>query len=203
MRNNVAREVGHEEGRKHFRLRWLENAEHIPPALAASPANRANTTWLVDYLPMVEQTLADLAAWVEQGIEPAETHFEYKDGEVLLPPTAAARGGIQPVVSVTANGKARADVKAGESVNLQARVEIPPGAGFIIAARWDFDGSGTYPEKHELDGNARELTLSTKHSFPQPGTYFVTALVESHREGDVNATARRIPNVASARVVVT
>jgi hypothetical protein len=203
MQNNITREVGYEEGRKHFRLRWLENAEHIPPALAASPPNRANTTWLVDYLPMVEQTLIDLAAWVENGIEPAETHFEYQDGEIILPPTGAARGGIQPLVTITANGKIRAEVKVGESVNLQAHVEVPPGAGFIINVQWDFDGSGSYPKKEKLDGKARELALSTKHSFNSPGTYFVTALVESHREGDVNATARRIPNVASARVVVS
>jgi hypothetical protein len=152
---------------------------------------------------MVEQTLVDLAAWVEDGVEPAETHFEYKDGEILLPPTAAARGGIQPVMSVTANGQIRAEVKVGESVNLRARVEVPVGAGSIIAARWDFDGSRSYPESHDLDGKARELTLSTTHSFDRPGTYFVTALAESHREGDVNAATRRIPNVASARVVVT
>jgi hypothetical protein len=203
MRNNVEREMGHAKGREHFRLRWLENAEHIPPALAASPANRANTTWLVDYLPMVEQTLVDLCAWVEKGVEPAETHFEYKDGEILLPPTGAERGGIQPIVFVTANGAVRAEVKAGQSVDLQASIEVPPGAGSIVSAQWDFDGSGSYPEKAGVDGKASKLTVSTRHSFDKPGTYFVTMLAESHREGDVAATTRRIPNVASARVVVS
>ena len=94
-------------------------------------------------------------------------------------------------------------MEVGESVNLQTRVEVPPGGGFIVGVQWDFDGSGSYPKKEQLDGKARELTLSTKHSFDRPGTYFVTALAESHREGDVKATARRIPNVASARVVVS
>jgi hypothetical protein len=203
MRDNVRREVGQDEGRQHFRLRWLENAEHIPPALAASPARRANTTWLVDYLPMVEQTLMDLIAWVEEGVEPAETHFEYDDGRVRLPPTAAARGGIQPVVTVEANGGTRADVAVGEDVRLRARSEVPPGAGFLVGLRWDFDGSGAYPVHHDLDGTLTELDLSTTHRFDQPGTYFVTAMVESHRDGDAASDTRRIANVSSARVVVT
>ena len=117
MKNNVEREVGHEEGRAHFRLRWTENAEHIPPALAASPANRANTTWLVDYLPMIEQSLVDLAAWVEEGIEPAETQFEYDDGRGSCcrrpPPSAAASSRWS---RSTANGGTRADVAVGEEV---------------------------------------------------------------------------------------
>lgn len=202
MKNNVEREVGYEEGRKHFRLRWLDNAEHIPPMLAAAPANRANVTWLVDYLPMVEQGLVDLAAWVEQGIEPAETQFEYLDGEIILSSNAVERGGVQPVVAVTANGKSRAEVKAGKAVNLEVSAEVPAGTGTIISVLWDFDGSGSYPEKPDVDGTASKLTLNTQHTYDKPGTYFVTALVESHREGDVNATCRRIPNVASARVVV-
>jgi hypothetical protein len=203
MKNNVEREVGYAEGRKHFRLRWLENAEHIPPTLAASPPNRANTTWLIDYLPMVEQTLADLVDWVEKGVEPAETQFEYHDGEVLLSPVAAARGGIQPVVSVKANGALRAEARVGEPVALEVCAAVPPGAGTIISVRWDFDGSGSYPEAGEVDGRSADVTLSTVHVFDRPGTYFPTALVESRREGDPGAGARRIPNVASARVVVT
>jgi hypothetical protein len=44
--------------------------------------------------------------------------------------------------------------------------------------------------------------VRTTHAFDRPGTYFVTAMVESHRQGDVHATSRRIPNLAAARVVV-
>ena len=49
----------------------------------------------------------------------------------------------------------------------------------------------------------KEINLSTTHEFDRPGVYFVTALVHSHRDGDVNATFRRIPNLAQARVAVT
>jgi hypothetical protein len=203
MKNNVERERGVEEAKQHFRLRWLENAEHVPPEFVPAAAARANNTWLIQYGPMVEQCLADLAAWVEQGIDPPGTAFEYKDGKVTLPQTAAERGGIQAVVQVSANGGSRADVGVGEAVTLEVHAEVPAGAGTIIAVKWDFDGSGTYPRSHpDVDGSAGEVKLSMTHAYDRPGTYFATALVESHREGDVNAVGRRIPNLASARIVV-
>jgi hypothetical protein len=202
MKNNVELERGIDGAREHFRLRWLENAEHVPPQFAPSDPRRANNTWLIEYGPMVEQSLADLVAWVEQGVEPAGTAFEYRDGKVTLPTTATERGGIQPVVSVTADGGLRTEAKVGEQVTLAVAAEVPPGAGTIVGVKWDFDGSGTFPFAHDIDGTATDVRLSTSHAFDRPGTYFVTALVESHRDGDVKATARRIPNVASARVIV-
>jgi hypothetical protein len=88
MKNNVERERGVEGAKEHFRLRWLENAEHVPPEFAPSDPHRANNTWLIQYGPMVEQSLADLIAWVEHGVEPASTAFEYQDGKVALPTSA-------------------------------------------------------------------------------------------------------------------
>jgi hypothetical protein len=46
------------------------------------------------------------------------------------------------------------------------------------------------------------VTLTTTHTYEAPGTYFATALVTSHREGDVSAQHRRLQNLASARVLV-
>jgi len=199
---NIEREYGVAAAREKFRLRWTENAEHVPPAMAASSPQRANNTWLIDYQPIIEQCLLDLVAWVEDGVEPADTAFDYRDGAIVLPTSAAERGGIQPVVSVTANGQARAQVRVGEPVELVAQAEAPPNAGTIISLQWDFDGSGSYPHSERLDGSQAAVTVSTSHTFDKPGTYFVTALVESHREGDADATARRVPNLASARVIV-
>jgi hypothetical protein len=186
-----------------FRQRWTENAEHIPAAFLPTQPGRAPNTWLIDYQPIIEQSLADLVDWVEHDTDLAPTNWDYHDGKITLAPTAAQRGGIQPIVHITANGATRTDLRTGEPVTLEVSAEVPPGAGTIIAIKWDFDGSGTYPFAHELDGTSSAVTLSTTHRFDQPGTYFVTALVESHREGDVRATARRIPNLASARVIVT
>jgi hypothetical protein len=203
FKRNVERVHGPEEAARRFALRWTENAEHILPAMGASPPGRANNTWLVDFQSVIEQSLVDLMAWVEQGIAPVGTNFELRDGKIVLPATAAARGGIQPVVSVTANGSSRAEVATGEEVTLQAFAEVPPGTGTVVAVRWDFDGSGSYPFDDEVDGGAATLTSTTTHRYDRPGTYFATALVESHRQGDVGATSRRIPNLASARIVVT
>jgi hypothetical protein len=199
----VLKSQGPEAAAKKFRMRWTENAEHVPAEFVPGTPTRASNTWLVDYRPVIEQSLADLARWVEDGVEPAATSYEYKDGKVTLPSTATERGGIQPVVHVSANGGHRAEVKAGEPVTLEVHAETPPGAGTIIAAAWDFDGSGSYPFSHDgIDGKATELTLTTTHTWDQPGTYFATAIVHSNVDSDVNAASRRLPNVASARVVV-
>jgi hypothetical protein len=200
--SQVLRAQGEEAAAKKFRLRWTENAEHVPAEFVPSMSHRASNTWLIDYRPVIEQSLADLARWVEEGVEAAATSFEYFDGKVTLPPAAAERGGIQPVVSVTANGAARTEAKIGEEVILEVLAEVPPGAGTIVGVKWDFDGSGSYPAKEDVDGTANKLMLSTTHAYDRPGTYFATALVESHREGDVRASACRIPNLASARIVV-
>jgi hypothetical protein len=59
------------------------------------------------------------------------------------------------------------------------------------------------PLTQEVDGKSAQLTLTLEWTYAKPGTYFPTALVESHRDGDVDATSRRIPNLGAARVVVT
>jgi hypothetical protein len=199
----VVRAQGEEAAARKFRQRWTENAEHVPAEFVPSMPSRSSKTWLIDYRPVIEQSLADLARWVEDGIDPAATSYAYADGKVTLPSSASDRGGIQPVVHVSANGSLRAEVMAGDPVTLEVHAETPPGAGTIIAARWDFDGSGTYPFVHQgIDGTAGDVTLTTVHTWERPGTYFATCLVESHVDGDVHAASRRLPNLASARIVV-
>jgi hypothetical protein len=187
-----------------FRIRWTENAEHGPIPMLPSVLGRAPNTWLIDYVPVIEQSLKDLFDWVERGIAPVGTNYSYADSRVTLPATAAERGGIQPVVRVTANGATRAEVRVGEAIDLQVVAEVPPGAGTIIAVEWDFDGSGTFAFQHpQTDTTAAMVDLHTTHAYDRPGTYFATCLVHSHRDGDVHATARRVPNLAQARIVVT
>jgi hypothetical protein len=184
-------------------LRWIENAEHGPAIMMPSQPNRASHTWLIDYMPFIEQSIQDLIDWVEQGIEPAETVFEFLDNRVILSPDATERRGIQATVAVSANGEIRTEVSVGEPVALELRAAVPPGAGTIVEADWDFDGLGAFPFKHsEIDGSAASLTLTTTHAYDRPGEYFVTGRVHTHREGDVSGSARRIANVAQARIVV-
>jgi len=190
-------------GAENFRIQWTENAEHIPPTYLPNSSRRATATWLIDYFPVIEQGLADLIQWVEEGVAPPGTAFEYVDGRVKLPTSATERGGVQPVVAVSANGEIRAEVKAGEPVRLEVIAEVPPNAGTIISAEWDFDGWGSFPFHHDLDGSDTSVRLSTTHSYDAPGTYFATARVCSNREGKVDSQFRRLPNLASARIVVT
>jgi hypothetical protein len=203
-RNAVEKVQGPEGLATKFRLRWTENAEHVPAEFVPSQPGRHSSTTLIDYRPLIEQGLLDVCRWVEDGIEPVGTNFSYADGRITLPATAAERGGVQPVVQATANGSSRAHVKVGEPVTLEVHAECPPGGGTIIAAQWDFDGSGTYPFTHpEVDGSSPEVRLTTTHAWDAPGTYFATVLVHSHVDGDIAASSRRLPNLAAARIVVS
>jgi hypothetical protein len=203
-RNAVVAAQGEEGAARRFRLRWNENAEHIPSMFLPNSPGRATTTWLVDYLPFVEQSLADLVDWVENGVEPVGTHFEYADGRVSLPVTGSERAGIQPVVHVRADGQECARVKAGESVTLEVTAEIAECSGAIVGVEGDFDGTGSFPFAHgEIDGSQATIRLSTTHVYNDPGTYFATAKVHAHRDGQLDAVSRRVPNLAQARIVVT
>ncbi|MDT7551338.1 MAG: hypothetical protein QOE84_3732 [Actinomycetota bacterium] len=186
-----------------FRLRWIENAEHGPAAMVPPEPNRASNTRLIDVKGMHEQSLRDLVDWVELGIPPAGSSWSDRDGQIVLPPTAAERGGIQPVVSVTANGADRAEVAPGTEVQLTVHAEVPPGAGTVISVEWDLDGSGSFPIRQDVDGTATAVELSITHSYDTLGTVYASARVQSHRHGDLAATDGRIENVAQARIVVT
>lgn len=199
----VRRSQGEKGLEDSFCLRWSENAEHIPPYLCPSEPGRAASTWLIDYMPIIEQSLADLMAWCEEGVKPVGTTFRYEDGKVILPPTAAERGGIQPVVAVTADGGARAEVKAGTPVTLTVAAEVPPGAGTLTGLEWDVDGSGSFPIREALDGTLTRLELSRTQVYDEPGTYFATARVTSRRDGDVTALDKQLPNLAQVRIVVS
>jgi hypothetical protein len=194
---------GESGSQEQFRLRWIENAEHGPAMMMPSQPNRASHTWLIDYMPYIEQSIKDLIDWVELGVDPSPTEFEFRDNRVHLSPDASVRLGIQPTIAVTANGTVRAQVAVGEPVSLELRAAAPPRSGTLVGADWDFDGLGSFPFAHpEVDGTATSLTLQTTHSFDRPGEYFVTGRVHSHRDGDLTDPFRRITNVAQARVVV-
>ncbi len=198
----VEQAQGAEKARERFRLQWTQNAEHVPPMLLPSDPKRATATWLIDYMPSIEQGLVDLAAWVEKGVAPPETQYSFVDGKISLPPTAKARGGTQPVVSVTADGALRRQISPGGQVELVVRAEAPPGAGTFTRVDWDLDGSGSFAVNQPIAPGQTELTLSLAHAYDRPGTYFATARVKLNREGDPTAR-RQIENMASARIVVS
>jgi hypothetical protein len=192
---------GPEQARDRFRLQWTENAEHVTPLLLPSNPVRATSTWLIDYMPSIEQGLADLANWVEKGVPPPETNYTFADGKVSLPSTAAARGGTQPVLEVAADGKTRLQVRVGQPFALRVAAEAPPGAGAITQIDWDLDGSGRFATTQRIPAGETQVIASLSHSYDTGGTYFPVARVRLNREGDPTA-ARQVENLAAARVIV-
>lgn len=180
-----------------YRIWYTENALHGAQQYVEDP------TRVINYNPVLEQALRDVSAWVEKGVAPPQsTNYKVLDGQVYPAATAAARGGVQPVVTLKANGGAKAGVKAGQKVNFVTTIAAPPGTGKVVGAEWDFDGSGKFAEKSELKAAAQSVTLTASHAFAKPGTYFVAMRAYSHRTGNMTTPYARIPNIGRVRVVV-
>jgi hypothetical protein len=182
----------------HFRLWFTDHALH------AEDGRPAYSTQIVPYIGVLHQALRDLSAWVEKGAAPpASTAYKVVEGQVAVPPTAAERKGVQPVVTVTANGTARAEVAVGQPVEFHAVVEAPPKTGRIVAAAWDFEGRGDFPVSAQLTTRSSRALLKTTYAFSKPGTYFPVLRATSHRHADAEAPYAKVQNLGRVRVVVT
>jgi hypothetical protein len=180
-----------------FRLWYTDHALHGDQPTVEDP------TRIVSYGGVLQQALRDVSAWVEKGIAPpASTHYRMDEAQVIVPPTAAQRGGIQPVVTLLANRGVRAEVTVGEEVTFTGTIAVPPGTGSVVAAEWDFDGSGVFAVRSQVPKDVRSLNVSITHRFDKPGTYFPALRGVSHRDGDMNSPYAGIPNLGRVRVVV-
>lgn len=195
-RQRVAGHLGERVDRQ-FRLYYTDHALH------GDEPRLEDSTRVVPYQGMLQQALRDLAAWVEKGIEPpASTVYEIVDGQVVVSDVAGERRGLQPVVSLRANGGERAEVAVGEPVQLTGTIVVPPGAGEVVAAEWDFEGNGTYPLSSPVPRGKSEINISTTHSFTRAGTYFPVLRGASQRQGDPDTPYGVIRNLDRVRVVV-
>jgi hypothetical protein len=185
-----------------YRLWYTDYATHGPIP---------DPTRVIRYDGVLQQALRDVSAWAERGVAPPqETSYRVNDGQVVVPDTAAKRKGIQPVVTLHANGGVRADVRANQPVEFTAVIETPPGAGSVVLAEWDFDSTAKvvagdanrFPISEQFTP-AAHVTLKRSHTFSQPGTYFPALRVHSQRQGDASTPYARVPNLARVRVVVT
>jgi hypothetical protein len=181
---------------QHVRLWYTDYAQHGDEYAIEDP------TRTVSYAGELQFALRALAAWVEQGTPPpASTSYRIDDGQVIVPPTAAERKGVQPVVTLAVNGGARADITAGQTVSFTGTIAAPPGGGTVVDAAWDFDGAGTFPE-HSPTPNAHLVTVTIKHRFDKPGTYF-PALRGTTQPRDAQGTPYvRMQDLGRVRVVV-
>jgi hypothetical protein len=181
-----------------YRLWYMDNALH------GYNEDRVDPDKSISYLGALHQALRDLSAWVEKGTPPpANTQYSVVGGQVMTPANAAKRLGIQPVVTVFANGASKAVVRPGQTVRLSAVVTVPLGTGKVVWAAWDLDGSGKFTTSAVLPKKPQaKATIRTSVSFDKPGTYFVTLRVASERSGDAASPYARIMNLGRARVVV-
>lgn len=183
-----------------FRLWYTDRALHGDLSKQEYP------TRTVSYLGVLQQALRDLSAWVEKGVTPpASTNYKIEDGQVIVPPTANERKGIQPIVNLTIKGDKKTAVKAGQSVSFKAVVEVPQNTGKVVSAEWDFEGAGTFPIAEKtivFDAKTSKANVSTTYTFKKSGTYFPTLRVTSQRDGNSKTPFARIQNLDRIRVVV-
>jgi hypothetical protein len=180
-----------------FRLWYSDHAVH-----GDEPTNEAASR-IVSYVPVLQQALRDVSAWVEKGTPPpASTTYHVTEGQVIVPAIAAERRGIQPVVTLSVNGAERIEVLTGQSVTFNGTVEAPPGTGSIIAAEWDFEGTGKFEAANPVKRGAERMTVSMTHRFDKPGTYFTGLRGVSQRNEAAGTPYQRIRNLARVRVIV-
>ena len=180
-----------------FRLWFIDHALH------GDVEKQFDPTHTVSYVGALQQALRDLSAWVEKGVPPPEsTIYRIVDGQVEVPSSAARRKGIQPTVTVLANGKARAEVKVGQRVTLSAVIELPPNAGRIVSAEWSLEGANEFTPAAPAPSGGARAAVQTIHAYSRPGTYFAVLRAASQRDGDTATPYARIQNLARARIVV-
>lgn len=149
-----------------------------------------------------QQSVQDLMAWAEKGVAPPpSTRYTISNGQVVPAPRAADRLGLQPVMSLTANGVSRATVAANQPVKLEASLEMPPRTGQIVQYAW------TVADKTEAPVNVEKpqplVQVDKTVSFPAPGTYVVRLTVNGQRDELVNpANQTLMQNFREVRVVV-
>jgi hypothetical protein len=132
----------------------------------------------------------------------SSTEYEIIDAQVAVPARADQRKGIQPVIELLADGGVRAEAAVDQLVTFTARVEVPPNAGTVVAAEWDFEGAGDYPVAAQLENPQALVRLSASHAFAKPGTYFSVLRATSQQESDTRTPYGRVQNIARVRVVV-
>jgi hypothetical protein len=178
-----------------FRLWYVDNALHGDEGTQEFP------TQSVEYLGALETALRQLADWVEKGIEPSpNTSYEVVDGQIVVPASAAERGGVQPVGVLTVNGSESVQASVGETVTVRVEAEAPE-PGVLVELSFDLTGSGRLGEAMSIEP-ARTSVYETECSFSEPGVYMVAARIVGQAGGDASDAQARVQNVFRARVVV-
>jgi hypothetical protein len=194
----VLKALGENGHADNFRLWFNDNAEHLDISPRGPSVAR-----VVNYVPSLYQSLRDLIAWVERGEEPPQSScYMVTDGQVQLMPMASDRRGIQPVVDLSVNGSDRIDVAFNEPVEFTAEIEVPPAAGMVVSTAWWFGEGQPALDQTPLSEPKPVVQFKRTYTYTKPGTYFVTMLASSQREGDPSKASTAIQNLDRVRVIV-
>jgi hypothetical protein len=192
-----------------YRRRYEANGHDVrvyytDHALHGDEPGSDNASRTVSYNGPLQQSLRVLAGWVEDGVEPPQsTHYAIEDGQVIVPDSAGERAGLQPVVSLSVGGGEQITVRAGEAVDFAGFAEAPERGGTIVSAEWDFAGDGTYEADALETAGATATRILATHSYPQPGTYFVSLRATAQPAEALGTPYARLVNLDRVRVVVT
>ena len=182
----------------HLRV-WLnDNAAHLIPQRRAPGDVPVVATRLVDWTGIIERALDDVIAWVERGVAPpTDTSFIVDDGLISLAPTAAERGGVQPVLDVRVNGERRLRLRVGEQAEFCVQIDLPPNAGDATVIEWDFDGTGSWPES-----SAPAAANVVQHAYSSTGTYYPAVRVTTQSRDTRGTPYGLVRNLDRVRVDV-
>jgi dienelactone hydrolase len=178
----------------HFRIHFFEHGVH--GGAAPNALDRQVPDGLVTY-----KALDDLMAWVERGVAPAPgTRYSLdKQNQLVLPKSAAARGGYQPVVELRAGGEtARLEIAPGAEVKFHAEAEDPDNE--VVREEIDFEGDNQFDETQNVRG--KKVVVEFRHRYDKPGTYFPTVRVTDSTLIAGAPSRSGLQNLASVRVVV-
>jgi hypothetical protein len=190
---NVVKQALGDRFEDNYRLWYNDHADH------STTIERPNR--LVDYLGTLMQGLRDLSLWVEEDIPaPASTHYEVSDSQIVVPPNAKERLGIQPTIELTVNGAVRVETKVGTSVDFSAVVQLPPGTGEVVQIDWDFFGTGNFTTTAFVPTEQGALVNAT-FAYDAPGRYL--PILRATAQRDPTSEFAKILNIGRVRVVVS
>jgi len=87
-------------------------------------------------------------------------------------------------------------------VTFTGTIAVPPGGGRVIEAKWDFSGTGTFPESSRIGRRSGSVAVTVTHRFDKPGTYFPALLGTAQRPDAMGTPYARLSNLGRVRVVV-
>ena len=193
-RKRVEQHLG-SNSQEQFALWYVDHAQHD------NPANNQANAHTVSFEGVLQQALRDLSNWVENDVKPTTTDYEVVDSQVIVA-NDISRGGIQPALTFTVNGKQSVTIDSGQEITFSARIELPEHSGKIVAIEWDFEGIGTFPYSTNIDSAEEQAESTITQVFTRPGTYFAVVRATSQRQGDTQTPYCRIQNIARVRVTV-